>query len=158
MHAVGDDAETPRRALTGSQVAALAAKIVERYPVYEVLVLFLAYSGYVPPRRKGWKCATWLSRKPLPARVAARCGSNARSHGEWVTGTPKSKRSKRTVPLPPSLAERMADYLAEHPRADDRPRRCGRDADAEVTAPRGSGAVRSRTGRSRATSTACTRE
>ena len=35
-------------------------------------------------------------------------------------GTPKSKKSRRTVPLPPWLAERMADYLAtEHPRGDE---------------------------------------
>jgi len=37
-------------------------------------------------------------------------------HGEWVTSTPKSKRSNRTVPLPPWLAARLADYLADvHP-------------------------------------------
>jgi integrase len=39
--------------------------------------------------------------------------------GHWVTDTLKSAKSTRTVPLPPWLAERMAHYLAEHPRADE---------------------------------------
>jgi integrase len=41
-----------------------------------------------------------------------------RRAGPWVTGTPKSKRSRRTVPLPPWLATKIAVYLADtHPRA-----------------------------------------
>jgi integrase len=44
--------------------------------------------------------------------------TKSRRKREWVTGTPKSKTSKRTVPLPPWLATRMAAYLAEHPAAD----------------------------------------
>jgi integrase len=52
---------------------------------------------------------------------------------EWVTSTPKSKTSKRTVPLPPWLTARMANYLAEiHPYSDTPtavlwPRRLGGD-------------------------------
>jgi integrase len=38
-----------------------------------------------------------------------------RKNGVWVTDTLKSAKSVRTVPLPTWLAERMADYLAEHP-------------------------------------------
>jgi integrase len=46
--------------------------------------------------------------------------TKTRRRREWVTGTPKSKTSKRTVPLPGSLAQRLADYLAhDHPRAAD---------------------------------------
>jgi len=44
--------------------------------------------------------------------------TKTRRKREWVTGTPKSKASKRTVPLPSWLAARMAAYLAEHPRAN----------------------------------------
>lgn len=41
-----------------------------------------------------------------------------RKGGQWVTGTPKSKKSRRTVSLPPWLATKLAEYLAEtHPRA-----------------------------------------
>jgi integrase len=45
--------------------------------------------------------------------------TKTRRHAQWHTGTPKSKASKRTVPLPPWLAPRMAAYLAgTHERAD----------------------------------------
>ena len=44
--------------------------------------------------------------------------TKTRRHREWVTGTPKSKTSRRTVPLPPWLAARMTDYLVTlHPSA-----------------------------------------
>ena len=46
--------------------------------------------------------------------------TKSRRKREWVTGTPKSKTSKRTVPLPDWLAARMAVYLATgHPHADN---------------------------------------
>jgi integrase len=37
--------------------------------------------------------------------------TKTRRHREWITDTPKSKTSKRTVPLPPWLAQRMHTYL-----------------------------------------------
>lgn len=46
--------------------------------------------------------------------------TKSRRKREWVTGTPKSKTSKRTVPLPPWLATRLAAYLEEtHPHTDN---------------------------------------
>ena len=46
--------------------------------------------------------------------------TKTRRRREWVTGTPKSTTSKRTVPLPDWLAARMADYLATvHPHANN---------------------------------------
>lgn len=36
-----------------------------------------------------------------------------------LIGTPKSKKSIRTVPLPPWLAQRMSACLADHPRGND---------------------------------------
>jgi len=55
---------------------------------------------------------------------SVRCSVNVRRTktrraGTWETSTPKSKRSRRTVPLPPWLAERMRAYIEEHPRADE---------------------------------------
>ena len=44
-YAVGDDTGFEPHPLTAPQVAALAAKVGERYPVYELLVLFMAYTG-----------------------------------------------------------------------------------------------------------------
>jgi Resolvase, N terminal domain len=48
-----------------------------------------------------------------------RTKTKAKRAGEgWIVGTPKSKRSRRSVPLPGWLAAKMADYLANiHPRA-----------------------------------------
>lgn len=43
-----------------------------------------------------------------------------RKGGEWTTSTPKSRKSRRSVPLPGWLAERMHAYLRDvHPRTDE---------------------------------------
>lgn len=39
--------------------------------------------------------------------------------GELVYDTPKTKGSRRRVPLPPATVDLMRDYLAMHPRADE---------------------------------------
>ena len=40
--------------------------------------------------------------------------------GEWITGTPKSKKSRRTILLDDWLAEKLHHYLTEtHPRGED---------------------------------------
>lgn len=43
--------------------------------------------------------------------------TRTRTGGEWHTDTPKSAKSRRRIPLPGWLADRLRDYLAEHPRA-----------------------------------------
>ena len=43
--AVGDGERFVHRPLTAAQVATFAAKVGERYAVYELLVLFMAYTG-----------------------------------------------------------------------------------------------------------------
>ena len=59
-------------------------------------------------------------RERSPMRSSVRLQrTKTRRKAEWVTGTPKSKTSRRTVSLPPWLAARMADYLGEHPRANE---------------------------------------
>ena len=45
VHAVGDHQPFEHHPLSAGQVAAFAAKVAERYPVYGLLVLFLAYTG-----------------------------------------------------------------------------------------------------------------
>ncbi len=47
-------------------------------------------------------------------------GTKSRRKRERITGTPKSKTSKRTVPLPPWLATRLAAYLADTHRTPTR--------------------------------------
>jgi integrase len=121
-HGVGDVEKFEHHPLTPKQVAAVAEKVGERYPVYELAVLFLAYTGLRSAEASGLEIGD-LTFSPGPTgdtrgwvRV---CRTKERKSGKWITGTPKSKRSRRTVPLPGWLAERMADYLAKHPRSDD---------------------------------------
>jgi integrase len=119
-YAVGDHIPFTPHPLTAPQVAALAAKIGERYPVYELLVLFMAYTGLRAAEVQGLEVrdVTLTTGPTGTTKGAVRVQrTKSRRKREWVTGTPKSKTSKRIVPLPPWLAARIADYLAEHPRA-----------------------------------------
>jgi integrase len=82
------------------------------YPAYALMVEFMAYSGLRAAEVSG------LEVGDLVFAPGPRCSVN-RKNGAWVVGTLKSKKSRRTVPLPPWLAERMADYLAtDHPCAN----------------------------------------
>ncbi len=131
--ATGDHARFEHRPLTAEQVGALSAAIAGRvpdrsgplpaYPVYALMVEFMAYTGLRAGEVAGLEIQD-LVFGPGPDG-APRCSVNVRrtkerKGGVWVTGTLKSKRSRRNVPLPPWLAERMADYLTDtHPRADE---------------------------------------
>jgi integrase len=57
-YAVCDDAGFTHHPLTAGQVAALAAKVGERYEVYGLLVLFMAYTGLRAAEPQGWRSAT----------------------------------------------------------------------------------------------------
>lgn len=121
--AVGSSVDTPRRAITGAQIAAVAAKVSERHPAYGVLVLFLAFSGLRRAEAQGLEVRDLLFTTSPDDSV--RCSvrverTKAKQDGEWQTSTPKSKKSTRKVPLPPWLATRMRDYLdTVHPRTTD---------------------------------------
>lgn len=108
--------------LTAEQVAAVAASIGDRYPVYELLTLFVAYTGPRAEEVAGMEVRD-LVFKPGPSGVRADIRidrAKKRRDGGWVEDTLKSEKSRRTVPLPDWLAARMAAYLADdHPRADD---------------------------------------
>ncbi|MGD9621224.1 MAG: tyrosine-type recombinase/integrase [Mycolicibacterium sp.] len=126
---VGDHDRFRHHPLTAEQVAAVAAEVGERYPIYELTVLFLSYSGLRSAEAAGLEVQD-LTFSPGPVdpetgaasmscTVAVRRTKHRRNR-QWTTGTPKTRRSRRTVPLPGWLAQRMADYLAEtHPRADE---------------------------------------
>ena len=110
--------------LTGPQVALLATQVGERYPVYEPLVLFMAYPGLRAAEVQGLEVRdVVLTTTPSGAikgsvRVQRTKGRMA---GQWVTGTPKTARSRRTVPLPPWLAARLHDYLRDTHQASHDP-------------------------------------
>jgi integrase len=109
------------RPLTAEQVAAVAASVGTRYPVYGLFTLFAAYTGLRAEELAGCEVGD-LVFAPGPDGVRANIHvrhAKKRRRGRWVTDTLKSAKSARTVPLPPWLAERLAEYLAEHPRADE---------------------------------------
>jgi integrase len=103
------------RPLTGPQVAALAQQACERSAVDELLVLFMCYTGLRKTEAQGLE----LRDLTLATGPKGTTGgtirvqrTKARKGGQWVTDTPKTKRSNRTVPLPPWLAAKFVDYLA----------------------------------------------
>jgi integrase len=107
--------------LTAEQVAAVAVSVGERYPVYELLTFFAAYTGLRAEEIAGCEVGDLVfTAAPTGTRahVEVRRAKKRRA-GVWVTGTLKSAKSRRTVPLPGWLAERMHDYLGNiHPAAD----------------------------------------
>lgn len=120
-HAVGDHQQFEHHPLTGEQVGRVAAHVGERYPAYELMVLFLAYSGLRSAECSGLEISDLaFTTGPSETRCQVHVRrTKARRGGVWLTTTPKSRRSRRTVPLPPWLAERMRAHVAEHPRGDD---------------------------------------
>lgn len=121
-HATGDRERFEHHPLTAEQISAVAASIGDRYPAYELMTLFLAYTGLRAAECAGLEIGDLIF-APGPSAVRASVNvrrTKARRGGQWVVGTLKSKRSRRTVPLPPWLAQRMRDYLdTVHPRSDD---------------------------------------
>lgn len=105
--------------LTSAQVAAVAASVGERYPVYELMTLFAAYSGLRAEELAGLELAD-LVLAPGPKCTVHVRRAKKRHEGVWVAHPLKTAKSTRTVPLPSWLAERMADYLAgTHPRSNE---------------------------------------
>ena len=94
-------------------------------PVYALMVEFAAYTGLRASELAGLEIAD-LVFALVPVGAQPKCSvrvertkTKGKRAGEgWIVGTPKSKRSRRTVPLPGWLAAKMADYLTYvHPRA-----------------------------------------
>lgn len=115
--------------LTARQVARVSAAVagevgdLPAYPIYALMVDFLAYSGLRSAENAGLEVGDlqFISRPGQPLRCTVRVQrTKERRDKEWVTGTPKSKKSRRTVPLPQWLAERVFAYLRDvHPRGDE---------------------------------------
>ncbi|GFG67914.1 site-specific integrase [Mycobacterium kubicae] len=108
--------------LTAEQVGAVAASVGRRYPVYELLTLFAAYTGLRAEELAGCEVAGLifvLGPDGVRASVNVRRAKKRRAR-VWVTDTLKSAKSARAVPLPGWLAERMRHYLEHtHPRAKE---------------------------------------
>ncbi|MBP2205201.1 integrase [Rhodococcus percolatus] len=126
--ATGDHEKFEHHPLTATQVAELSAAIAGRigglpaYPVYALMVEFMAYSGLRASENAGLEIADleFTTRPDAQTRCVVQVRrTKERKGGQWITSTPKSRKSRRPVPLPPWLAERMHAYLVEHHRADE---------------------------------------
>lgn len=152
--ATGDHEGFEHHPLTAEQIAQVSAAVAGElvttpsgaevwlpgYPIYALMVEFLAYTGLRASENAGlevrdvaFHLAPTIASPSAPANKttvvpaiphadAIRCKvhvrrtkerKNAGTPGrtEWTTSTPKSRRSKRVVPLPPWLAVRMYAYL-----------------------------------------------
>lgn len=129
--AIGDHGAFEHHPLTAEQVGRLTAAIAGRppegyhgpalpaYPAYALMVEFMAYTGLRAAEVAGLEVGdlTFAPGRKCSVKVQR---TKERKAGQWITGTPKSKKSRRTVPLPAWLAERMAEYLRDiHHRSDE---------------------------------------
>ncbi|MEJ2868416.1 site-specific integrase [Actinomycetospora sp. OC33-EN08] len=109
--------------LSSMQVAAVVAAVGERSEVYALAVRFLASTGL--------RAAEFAGLNVGDVRMVARAGGGVRGSvrvvrtrtwkaGECIEGTPKSKKSRRTVPLPAGLVRDLVAYLENaHPAGTD---------------------------------------
>lgn len=101
--------------LTAAQVEALGAQLSTAAP-YDLLVRFAAYTGLRAGELAGLRVQDVnLGRGHVQVRQTMQHVA-----GEWVAGTPKSKRSTRDVPLMHSgLIADLRRYLLQHPHSGD---------------------------------------
>ena len=136
--ATGDRESFEPHPLTAEQLADLCAalrgerpgrdgKPLPALPVYALMVEFAAYTGLRASELAGIEVAD-LSFAPVAVGAQHKCVvriertkvKSKRAGEGWIVGTPKSRRSRRSVPLPGWLAAKTADYLAhDHPRATE---------------------------------------
>jgi integrase len=131
--ATGDREKFRPHPLTADQIADVCAALrgeradaegnrLPPYPVYALMVEFAAYTGLRKGELAGLEIRDLIF-SPVSTGAAAKCSirverTKLRNGNAWVTGTLKTARSRRTVPLPGWLAAKMADYLAhDHPRS-----------------------------------------
>lgn len=130
--AVGDREGFEHHPLTLAQVGILAAAIsghspasyigpaLPAYPVYGLLVEFMALTGLRAAEVSGLEVGDIVfgpSSDPAAPNVTVKVRrAKHRRDGAWVVGTLKTKNSRRNVRLEPGLAAKMVDYLREtHP-------------------------------------------
>jgi integrase len=115
--------DDPAQFLTAAQVSALEA--ATPWP-YNVMVHVAAWSGLRAAELAGLQVGdVELPKQSLNPNVPAKPGvlrveRTARLVGTTMTYlAPKTKGSRRKVPLTAATTELLRDYLAEHPRADE---------------------------------------
>lgn len=117
----GNDERMPEgyKPLTAEQIAAVADYVerVNYSPVYALAIKFAGFTGLRAAELKGLTVGDLTL--AVHSAVNVERTKDKRS-GRWITDTPKSVKSIRTVPLDAWLADDLRDYLANvHPNADD---------------------------------------
>ncbi|MCU1643376.1 MAG: integrase [Nocardia sp.] len=116
----GELVTTPSGAASGTSAIPSAHRL-PGYPIYGLMVSFLAYTGLRASENAGLEVRDLefhIAPNVIRCTVHVRRTKTRKSTGtpgksEWVTSTPKSKRSKRSVPLPAcSAAVRLSPWRA----------------------------------------------
>lgn len=117
----------PKRAgsaLSEGQVAAVADHVarVQGHPIYGLVVLFAAFTGLRAGELAGCNVGDlWLPDSPGAdgsVTVARQRQADANAPGGWATGSLKTAKAYRTVPIDGWLADDLRAYLAsDHPNA-----------------------------------------
>jgi integrase len=137
--------------LTAEQVAAVANSIGTRYPVYEMLTYFAAYTGLRAEELAGLEVGD-LVFAPGPSCIVHVRRAKKRRAGEWTTDTLKSAKSRRMVPLLGWLSRSGCASTSTTPTRPQTnlPPRCGLTGRSVGHADAGVGLLRPWTLRSRA--------
>lgn len=109
--------------LTAEQIAAVADYVerVNASPVYGLAIKFAGFTGLRAAEVAGLTVGdlTLSGHKGTTGAVSVERTKTKRS-GRWITDTPKSAKSIRTVPLDAWLADDVRDYLTNvHPNGGD---------------------------------------
>lgn len=105
------------RPLTTSEIAAVADHIgrVQGHPIYGLVVLFAAFTGLRAGELAGLNVGDLtLSQVSGSAGSVSVTRTRRAARGDWETSTPKSAKSRRTVPIDAWLADDLRAYLANH--------------------------------------------
>ncbi|MHA7649398.1 tyrosine-type recombinase/integrase [Mycobacterium sp. ML4] len=108
--------------LTPAQVAQVADWIarVQSSPVYALAFVFSAYTGVRAAELAGLEIGDLtLSAHTGTVGAVSVSRTKAKRSGKFLTDTPKSAKSIRTIPIDSWLADDLRTYLASHPRAND---------------------------------------
>lgn len=110
------------RPLSAAEIAAVAEHIgrVQGHPIFGLVVMFVAFTGLRAGELSGLNVGDlMLPQIPGSAGSVSVTRTRRAVAGGWETGTPKSAKSRRVVPIDGWLADDLRAYLADdHPHGD----------------------------------------
>lgn len=122
-NAAPDEEPFAAHPLTAQQIGAVAEHIRTelRRPIDALAVTFAAFTGLRAGEIQGLNVGDLAIPQMTGQNGSVRVARTRRPvRGSWETGTPKSKKSRRTVPVDGWLADDLRTYLREvHPHGDE---------------------------------------